>query len=92
MLERREAEEKENLIPFIPSGSENKSFHLGVIIQKELGRLKNIPPKELENAKAPQQCKPGNKSSISVMTEEAVKLAMQNIEKEITAVTKQISK
>nr|XP_027212580.1 uncharacterized protein LOC113805730 [Penaeus vannamei] len=91
LLERREAEEKENLIPFIPSGSENKSFHLGVIIQKELGRLKNIPPKELENAKAPQQCKPGNKSSISVMTEEAVKLAMQNIEKEITAVTKQIS-
>lgn len=92
LLERREAEEKENLIPFIPSGSENKSFHLGVIIQKELGRLKNIPPKELENAKAPQQCKPGNKSSISVMTEEAVKLAMQNIEKEITAVTKQVSK
>ncbi|XP_042871385.1 uncharacterized protein LOC122252784 isoform X2 [Penaeus japonicus] len=92
LLERREAEEKENLIPFIPSGSKNKSFHLGVIIQKELGRLKNIPPKELENAMTAQQAKHGNKGSTSRVTEEAVKLAMQNIEKEITAVTKQISK
>ncbi|XP_063599347.1 uncharacterized protein LOC134775718 [Penaeus indicus] len=92
LSERREAEEKENLTPFIPSGSKNKSFHLGVIIQKELGRLKNIPPKELENAMTTQQCKPSNRSSTSGMTEEAVKLAMRNIEKEITAVAKQISK
>ncbi|XP_018010313.1 uncharacterized protein LOC108667759 [Hyalella azteca] len=35
--------EKVSSLPFVPVGSQGKSFHVGIIIQKELGKLKSQP-------------------------------------------------
>ncbi|KAF2368425.1 hypothetical protein FHG87_000815 [Trinorchestia longiramus] len=40
--DKHKRKEKEGF-PFIPVGNEGKSFHVGVIIQKELGQLKSQP-------------------------------------------------
>ncbi|KAK7070160.1 hypothetical protein SK128_026570, partial [Halocaridina rubra] len=46
LSQQKEQDTKENVISFIPSGSSNKSHHVGVIVQQKLGNLKHIPYKK----------------------------------------------
>lgn len=97
MSERKEKDEKENMIPFIPSGSTNKSHHVGVIMQQKLGLLKNMPLKELESITGPfNQAKlendDGRDADSLGPTEDVIRIAMNNIQQHIAHVTKHSSK
>ncbi|KAG7175738.1 uncharacterized protein LOC121855029 [Homarus americanus] len=81
-------EEKENLVPFIPCGSKSKSYHVGVIVQQQLGRLNNMPAKELEHLTDPLSSKQESdanetRSDCGSVTEQTIKNAMANIEQHI---------
>lgn len=94
---RKEKEEKENITHFIPCGSKGKSYHVGVIVQQELGRLKNMTPKDLENllvsSPSGQEFNADETGSDSEeVTEQTVRRALTNIHQHIALATKHTSK
>ncbi|XP_068249967.1 uncharacterized protein [Palaemon carinicauda] len=83
LTENKGKVEKENVIPYIPSGHTNKSHHVGVIMQQKLGLLKTVPPKELKTLIEPfnrteERSKEADSESL-IVTEDIIRTALNNI-------------